>query len=766
MKWIYVLSSYGAVLLMLVCFFYSIARTKKNVLEKNIRILMICVMSAVAINATAVLMPTKTSALVFYGVYHCFTDAMCISLLYYVRRYTGITSRNPYETATIGIASLVDCLLLLSNPFTRIIYDCTFTSDYGGFWLVTDRKFLFVYHLVLLYTSIIVSLVTLVRKTAVIPAVYKMKYGGIAIIFGAIIFFHISFLKLSFQFDYSLFFYALMVFVVYYFSILYIPNGLMEKLLFFTISNMNDGIICLDIDGKYVHSNKNANNYCDSFNNPQAIEKKAKEMFEENVPKGNSEFTWETVRRFEGTMHHYTIEYRSIFDNAGHYLGCFFIIHDHTEQTNKFTAEKYRATHDMLTGVYNKEYFYEKVHYMLMENPDRKYFIICSDVKNFKLVNDIFGVEAGDCLLMKIAGLIENITPEECVYGRLYADRFALCIDEELFDEKTLLKQLGQTISIPENKAFKIHIHVGVYEISDPTLRVSIMCDRANLAIKTIKDSYQNVIAYYDNHLRENFLNEQKVISEFENAIETKQFKAYVQPQIIAEDRQINGGEVLVRWIHPTEGMIPPVKFIEIFEQTGLISRLDRYMWDLACKQLAKWKENGITDCYLSVNISQKDFYLLDVYEVITSLVEQYEISPYCLHLEITETAVMNNPEIQLKLIQRLREYGFIIEIDDFGSGYSSLNTLKDLTADILKIDMGFLRHTENREERSKTILGMIVSLAKSLDMEVITEGVENREQVDFLTEFGCDVFQGYYFAKPMPIEEFEEKYLSTFVEV
>ncbi|MDE5834168.1 MAG: EAL domain-containing protein, partial [Ruminococcus sp.] len=226
------------------------------------------------------------------------------------------------------------------------------------------------------------------------------------------------------------------------------------------------------------------------------------------------------------------------------------------------------------------------------------------------------------------------------------------CIDEELFDEKTLLKQLGQTISIPENKAFKIHIHVGVYEISDPTLRVSIMCDRANLAIKTIKDSYQNVIAYYDNHLRENFLNEQKVISEFENAIETKQFKAYVQPQIIAEDRQINGGEVLVRWIHPTEGMIPPVKFIEIFEQTGLISRLDRYMWELACKQLAKWKENGITDCYLSVNISQKDFYLLDVYEVITSLVEKYEISPYCLHLEITETAVMNNPEIQLKLIQ------------------------------------------------------------------------------------------------------------------
>lgn len=751
---------------MLVCFFYSIARPRKNILEKSIRRLMICVIMAVAVNATAVLMPTKTSALVLYGMYHCCIDAMCMALLYYVRRYTGIVSGKRHELVTMGIVSLVDCGLLLSNPFTQIVYDCTFTDRYGGFWQVTDRKLLFVYHLVLLYTSLIASLVTLVRKTATIPSVYKMKYAGISVILGAVMFFHVSFLKLSFRFDYSLFFYALMVFAVYYFTVLYIPSGLMEKLLYFTIANMNDGIICLDIDGKCVHSNKNANNYCDAFNNPQAVEKQAKEMLNENVPEGSSEFTWETVRRFEGTMHHYTVEYRSIFDNARHYLGCFFIIHDHTEETNKFTAEKYRATHDMLTGVYNKEHFYEKVHYMLMENPRSTYYIICSDVKNFKLVNDIFGVETGDKLLMKIAGLIENIAPEKCVYGRLYADRFALCIEKGLFDEKNLLQQLSKVGSVPENKAFKVHIHVGIYEITDPAMRVSIMCDRANLAIKTIKDSYQNIIAYYDNHLREDFLNEQKVISEFEHALETKQFRAYVQPQIISEGRHINGGEVLVRWIHPTDGMIPPIKFIEIFEQTGLISRLDSYMWELACIQLARWKEEGRTDCYLSVNISQKDFYLLDVYAVITSLVEKYGISPACLHLEITETAVMNNPATQLKLIQRLREYGFIIEIDDFGSGYSSLNTLKDLTADVLKIDMGFLKHTENREERSKTILGMIVSLAKSLDMEVITEGVENKEQVEFLTEFGCDIFQGYYFAKPMPIEEFEEKYLSTSVEV
>lgn len=765
MKWIYVSTLYLSAISILICFFYSRAKPRKDTLEKAIRRLMLCVISAVAVNATAVIMSAKQPALIFYGIYHCCVDAMSMALIHYVRKYTGIRSKNVHEMKIMGIASLVDCGFMLSNPFTRIVYNCTFQSGkYGGLWQVTDRKFLFLCHLVLIYTAIIISLMTLIKKTAIIPSVYKMKYAGISLILGTVLFCHVSFINLNFRFDYSLFFYIIMIFVIYYFSVRYVPSGLTEKLLFFTIANMKDGIICIDIDGKYVHSNKNANNYCDAYNNPQAIEQQAVEMLKENVPAECSEYSWETVRRSEGEMHHYTIQYKSIFDNARHYLGCFFIIHDHTEETNKLTAEKYRATHDMLTGVYNREYFYENVRRELDENSGKEYYIICSDVKNFKLVNDIFGVETGDNLLCRIAGIIENIAPENSIYGRLYADRFALFMEKNLFNKKDFLECMNKVGSVPENNAFKVHIHIGIYEVKDPSIRVSIMCDRANLAIKTIKDSYQNVVAYYDSHLREDFINEQKVISEFENALETKQFMAYVQPQITAETRFIHGGEVLVRWIHPVDGMIPPFRFIEIFEQTGLISRLDSYMWELACIQLKKWNDEGREDYYLSVNISQKDFYLLDVYETITELVEKYNVRPKCLHLEITETAVMNNPSVQLELIQRLREYGFIIEIDDFGSGYSSLNTLKDLTADVLKIDMGFLKHTENREERSKTILAMIVSLAKSLDMEVITEGVETKEQVDFLTDFGCDVFQGYFFAKPMPIDEFEEKYLSTSV--
>ncbi len=765
MKWLYVSTLCGAVIFMLFCFFYSMAKTKKNVLEKPIRRIMIFTGASITANLIAVLMTSKTVALVFYALYHCFLDALGIALLYYVRQYTGIPAKSRHGIKVMGVAALVDCALLLSNPFTGIVYNCVLiTGKYGNFWKVTDRGFLFLCHLVVIYSFIVISFITLIKKASLSPAMYKIKYITVAFIVGIAMSMNVTYINLNFNFDGSLLCYALMAFAVYYFSILYIPRGLMEKLLFFTIANMKDGIICIDIDGKCVHFNKNADIYCDAYNDFQAVEEQASDMLSENVNEGMTEATWESVRRVDGQMHHYTIEYKSIFDNHRYYLGCFFIIHDHTEETNKFAAEKYRATHDMLTGVYNKEYFCETSKKMILANPDTAYYIICSDVKNFKLVNDIFGVEAGDNLLKKIAALIQEITPEYCIYGRLSSDRFAVCIPKKIFNESALLKHIHKVDSLPENSSFKVHIHIGVYEVTDPNLRVSVMCDRANLAIRTIKDSYQNIVAYYNSHLREDFINEQKVISEFENALKTKQFKAYVQPQITADGR-INGGEVLVRWLHP-DGIIPPYKFIEIFEQTGLISRLDSYMWELACIQLDKWNKEGRTNYYLSVNISQKDFYLLDVYEVITSLVTRYNINPRSLHLEITETAIMNNPAVQLKLISRLREFGFLIEIDDFGSGYSSLNTLKDLTADVLKIDMGFLKHTENREERSKTILRMIISLAKSLDMEVITEGVETKEQVNFLTEFGCDIFQGYFFAKPMPVEEFEEKYLSTYIEV
>ena len=765
MKWLHIFTLYFSSIFIMVCLQVMKRLPKKSDVEKSIKLVFLFTIPVLITNATALLMPTPSMAELFYGLYDCFIDCMLISLLEYTHRYTNTKISLKYHPQFLGIIAVVDMIIILSNPWTKNAFVCSLVKDPQRFefFTISERKPLFLFHTV--FTSIIILrlIYILVKKFIVSSSIYKIKYGCIAITIATVVAFHAIYVIKKLSVDYSLMLYFIIDFFICYFTFSYIPRGLMERLIFFTISNIQDGIICIDVEGKCVFANKPAQIFCECENGTEEIEKQVNELFQSKIPKNAGVFSWDCTRLKRNIRRYYTIEYKSINDKNGSYIGCFFIINDKTDENTKISAEKYKATHDALTGVHNKEYFYETSAKMINENPKTKYIIICTDVKNFKIVNDIFGVETGDRILKSIAGSLSEIVSENCVYGRITGDRFAICMPENEFNEEMLLDQSIKVSTFIENSLFKIHLHFGIYKIKDSATRISIMCDRANLAIKTIKESYQNIIAYYDDSMRESFVGEQKVIGEFEEALNSGQFKAYIQPQV-GSDGNIHGGEDLVSWVHPN-GMIPPYKFIGIFEQTGLISRLDSHMWELACIQLKKWRLEGLTDSYISVNISPKDFFLLDIYTVITSLVKKYNIPPQALHLEITETAIMQNVEQNLKLIQNLRKFGFTVEIDDFGSGYSSLNTLKDLCADVLKIDMGFLRKTSN-EERSKTILKMIVSLAKSLEMEVITEGVETKEHVQFLTDIGCDVFQGYYFAKPMPVEEFEENYLSKKINI
>ncbi|MGN0435273.1 MAG: EAL domain-containing protein, partial [Wujia sp.] len=266
--------------------------------------------------------------------------------------------------------------------------------------------------------------------------------------------------------------------------------------------------------------------------------------------------------------------------------------------------------------------------------------------------------------------------------------------------------------------------------------------------------------SYYDENLMNKVIHDKFLINEFESALNENQFVMYLQPQVNTGGHVL-GAEALVRWMHPEKGMISPGDFIPLFEESGLIYKLDMCIWEQAAAKLNEWKKNGREDLYISVNISTKDFYYLDLYKIFTGLVQRYDISAGNLKLEITETALMQDMDKQLELLTRLQDYGFHVEIDDFGSGYSSLNMLKNIRADVLKIDMGFLREIKDHD-RTKVILGMVVDLAKRLKMTVITEGVENREQVDYLTQVGCDMFQGFYFAKPIAVEVFETKYVLT----
>ncbi len=745
----------------LCCAIYGILKMREDPLEIYERKMLICAAGVPALNAAAMLAPTEKSALVLFGLYNICETCTALCLLLFVRRYMGITRSLGKIKRLIYVAAAIDAVMMLVNPFFNFLFKVEPYYDKWGtlFYRSSHMMPPYYFHATLTTIIIIANLAMLLRRMIIAPKAYVIKYSSVFLSLATIVSIGTLYIYLDLKFDYSLMLYPLVVFLIFYFSLIYVPRGLMERLMFFTVANMKDGIVCIDIDSKIVHANKAAKDFCEAEIDIQTLDNQVRKWLIEDIDPNISVHIWETTRRINGQKHYFTIEYHRIYDSSVKYLGCFFLIHDRTEEYIKYKTEKYKATHDMLTGLYNMECFCECVRDQLNNDPETGYYIIVTDVKNFKMVNDVFGVEAGDRLLKKISEITAQFGGSDCIYGRLTGDRFSICMPKSRFSEEELLETYSAVDSFLEGAAFKTHIHIGVYEVTDRSLRVSVMCDHANLAIKKIKDSYRSFVAYYDNELRESFINEHKVISEFEKAIEDNQFQPYIQPQI-ASNGNIMGGEALVRWIHPKEGMIPPDKFIKLFEQTGLISRLDTLMWEFACIQLKRWTDIGLTESYISVNISQKDFYLLDVYNTMINLVNKYDISPKRLHLEITETAIMDNPEAQLELITKLRNCGFIVEIDDFGSGYSSLNMLKEIEADVLKIDMGFLKKSDH-QHKSQVILKMIIGLAKSLKMEVITEGVETMDQVKFLAEYGCDIYQGYYFAKPMTINEFETTYLN-----
>ena len=412
--------------------------------------------------------------------------------------------------------------------------------------------------------------------------------------------------------------------------------------------------------------------------------------------------------------------------------------------------------HDELTDVCNWEHLLQKAEALYRTDTPR--YIIYSDIAEFKLINELFGRETGNRILQKQAEQMKRYATEGCVYGRFGEDHFVFIVEQDKFSEDILhacRQELQRQLS---DSVYNIQVYYGIYPAEHFREPLASMCDKASLAVDAIKGDRQRFISYYSEQMLEQALSGKMVLDEFDAALKAGEFQIYLQPQIEVNTGKIYGAEALVRWIKADGSLVPPGDFIPIYEKSGLISRLDLYVWEQAVKQISIWKAQGI-NMRISVNISPRDFYYFEIHKIFADLVKRYDISPEYLNIEITETTIMSDVPNVRQEIQKLQQSGFIVEMDDFGSGYSSLNTLKDIDVDILKIDMGFIRETSNGE-KAKIILDAIVKMAKKLQMPVITEGVEKAEQVHTLTKMGCDVFQGYYFSKPISVADFEDAYL------
>lgn len=411
---------------------------------------------------------------------------------------------------------------------------------------------------------------------------------------------------------------------------------------------------------------------------------------------------------------------------------------------------------DELTDLYNRESFFKETALLLGARYEVKYCIVCMDISCFKIINDLFHMDTGNLILQTAANYFkETLNPRTSICCRANADHFILCVPNEELNIERIIKDLDkriQDLHISHNILF----FAGIYPVDKRDLPVAQMCDRAGMALKRIKGSYLTRYAYYDDKMRDQMIEDLLITGNLEIALMERQFTIFLQPIFEPKTQTIVSAEALVRWFHPIHGMVSPGKFIPVCERNGFIVRLDRFVWEEACRFQRKRLNEGKPIVPISVNLSRLNFYSLDLPDFLSLLLAKYDLQPWMLKLEVTESAYTDNQVQLLDMISTFKNLGFSVLMDDFGSGYSSLNMLKDMPLDTVKVDMAFIRELE-KSERVAVILKFIVELAEALGMGVVVEGVETQKQCDYVASLGEVAIQGYYFSRPLPMSDYEK---------
>lgn len=699
-----------------------------------------------------------------------FSDAAIDFFTYDIRKLLNFKEHKTswFEKAMIFLFLIIlfDIFNLASNIWTNEIFQIE-RIYYAGYFFAPDVYFrtttswLFDMHLALCYLIIVLSVLCLLYRAANAPTIYKVKYISSIAQVAFIVILNGLYIYFELPMDISVLLYSLVSASFYYFAFAYVPSLLRQFTIQRVIQGMDNGIAIFDNDDQCIY----ANDFLRSLykikphQNPMEVIAPVVKRISNGLPLCELDSKEETIHRIVDNKElYYKMIFSRIESKDKKFIGSYFMMIDTSEENNREKLEHFRSTHDPLTGLYNRQYFYEKVADTLEANPDEKYFIVCCDIGKFKLINEFNGIAVGDKILKSFANELKERTVVGEVYGRIDNDRFALLIPKDRLNLQIVIDESQRIFKETVNLSILPTCYFGVYEIDDRDMRVSFMCDRAFIAIDTIKGQYGKQVAWYDSKLRDSALREQELVYQLPEAISTGQIKIYLQPQSTIEGKAL-GAEALVRWEHPDEGIVSPAEFIPIFEKNGMITKIDRYVWRLVFQKLFEWKTAGRDDFYISVNISPKDFYLMSIINEFNDLLQEFDIDPKNLHIELSEDVMIDDLDRQIRLIDQLHKIGFTIEIGDFGAGNTSLKILRECNIDILKIDIDFMQNTKS-PRNAHIIMKELISMAKNLGIKILAKGIEAKDQMDLLHDEGCDLFQGYYFSKPIDTKSFERIYL------
>lgn len=430
---------------------------------------------------------------------------------------------------------------------------------------------------------------------------------------------------------------------------------------------------------------------------------------------------------------------------------------------NEVATQNHRLkTLDELTDCNNLAAFRQQAEQILLNNPQQTYALWYSNIKQFKLINNRFGYDVGDYVIKFWAKCIQLEQQEGETFGRMSGDRFVSltrCEDLESLENRFWNRVTAvQTCLKKQDLDYDIDINTGIYLIQPgelDKLSMNLMLDRATLAQQSVSQKNGSHFCIYDDKMLDSQLRRSEISKHLDKALQTGEVMAYFQPQFDFSLRAVSGAEALCRWKHSTLGWLSPAEFIPVLEQSNQIYQLDCFIWREACRALAQLRSKGILTP-ISVNVSRADIQEDSLIQVLQGYIQEFGLSCADLHLEVTESAYMEDSQQLKQIVNTLQSMGFCVEMDDFGSGYSSLNTLKDLPVNILKLDAYFIRDSIS-DPRGSAILSTVVGMAQRLNLPIIAEGIETMEQAQSLLDMGCQWMQGYYFARPMPMKDFLE---------
>ncbi|MBP1591313.1 MAG: EAL domain-containing protein [Oscillospiraceae bacterium] len=415
---------------------------------------------------------------------------------------------------------------------------------------------------------------------------------------------------------------------------------------------------------------------------------------------------------------------------------------------------------DEVTGLFNRFAFFRVADTILEDNPDDEFVIYISEVDGIKGYNEKNGKEAGDALLRTIGEYMRNIGDECLAAGRFAGDQFvSLFRKDEKLNSRLLELNVNEAYSFFKGDAGidKLRIRCAIYEDIEHGIPISETCDRALLALQTIRGKYGKTIVHYEASVLSEHRKKERIEDSMKEALEQNQFRVFYQPKHDVNTGELTGAEALIRWVHPDFGFMSPGEFIPVFEQNGFISEVDNFVWNRTCQNLNRWINKGLKVVPISINASKIDFMKPDFFDNLHRASTEMNVPPQLLHIEVTESLFTDQMDELVEILTKCQKNGYKIELDDFGSGYSSLNTLSVLPLDIVKMDMSLVKAITNF--KNMRVFSACINLAKSLGLKTVSEGVETNEQMWTIRELGGDAIQGYLYSKPLSEDDFE-KYL------